>query len=80
LHYLWGKKKVYKHLEEIGYVFISGQFELFISLFMGKKKKVYKHLEEIGYVFISGQFKLFISLFHIAAKNGVYITLVKEVH
>lgn len=34
-------------------------------------KKVYKHLEEIGYVFISGQFELF---------NGVYLTLVKEVH
>ena len=30
-------------------------------------------------IFIGDQFKLFISFFHIAAKNGVYITLVKDV-
>ena len=42
--------------------------------------KVYEHHQDSSFIiFIAGHFKLFISFFHIAAKNGVYISLVNDV-
>jgi hypothetical protein len=42
--------------------------------------KVYEHHQDSSFIiFIAGHFKLFISFFNIAAKNGVYISLVNDV-